>query len=309
MPARFTHALAGLLAITGFIALILGFYFSSQSPTVPAAAPEKKVAATIFPLYDIVRQIAGERVQVRLIVPPGGSPHTYEPTPSDLRAIRRASAVYAIGHGLDDWAASLAAAEPGLTRVVVDENITLLPPTVPFSDGATDEEAADFDPHYFLDDANGRLIAANIAADLSRRFPEDAAYFDARRQEFDAQMEETGRQIRNLLASVKNRHIIAMHDAWYYFSRAYGLTVDGSFEPSAGREPTPQYLAALGAAVKKAGVRTIYSEQQVSSAALESFARDYNLNIAVLDPESGRPGLDSYSALLIYNASVIAQNQ
>ncbi len=58
------------------------------------------MAATIFPLYDIARHVAGPVVDVLLILPPGASPHTFEPTPSRVRALAGAQAVFVIGHGL-----------------------------------------------------------------------------------------------------------------------------------------------------------------------------------------------------------------
>src|SRR5215467_1443726 len=92
------------------------------APPQPAAL---KVAATIFPLYDLVRQVAGPAVEVILLVPPGTSEHTFTVKPSTIRAITGCRAIFAIGHGLDDWVARLAR-EAGVPRtIVVDTGIPL----------------------------------------------------------------------------------------------------------------------------------------------------------------------------------------
>ena len=84
-----------------------------------ASAPVK-VAATIFPLYDLVRQVAGAAAEVVLLVPPGASPHTFTVKPGTVRALTGCAAVFTIGHGLDDWAARLAQ-EAGVKRTIVTD--------------------------------------------------------------------------------------------------------------------------------------------------------------------------------------------
>src|SRR5919108_2203650 len=91
----------------------------------PAPAAPLKVAATIFPLYDLVRQVAGPAVEVVLLVPPGASPHTFTVKPGTARALTGCVAVFTIGHGLDDWATRLAQ-EAGVKRTIVtDAGISL----------------------------------------------------------------------------------------------------------------------------------------------------------------------------------------
>src|SRR4030042_2116928 len=86
---------------------------------------KQKVTATIFPLYDIVRNIAGSEVKTELLLQPGASPHTYEPSPEDIKTLSQSQALFTIGHGLDSWATKLAAAE-NVKTIIVDKNLELL---------------------------------------------------------------------------------------------------------------------------------------------------------------------------------------
>ena len=89
------------------------------------AASRLKVAATIFPLYDLIRQVAGPDLDVTLLVPPGASPHMATFTPSTIRALTGSAAIFIIGHGLDDWVARLAS-DAGMTHTIrVDKGIAL----------------------------------------------------------------------------------------------------------------------------------------------------------------------------------------
>jgi len=101
--------------VAGLLLSISTLVWGAHSPVAPL-----KVAATIFPLYDLVRQVAGPAVEVVLLVPPGASPHTFTVKPGTVRALTGCAAVFTIGHGLDDWITRLAQ-EAGVTRTIVTD--------------------------------------------------------------------------------------------------------------------------------------------------------------------------------------------
>ena len=137
----------GLLALGGWI-----FFFNSQPS--PPPMPEQKVAVTVYPLYDIVRNISGDQMEVVLILPPGSSPHTFEPSPQDIQNLTGAETVFIISHGVDDWAGELAQ-KAGVGRIdAVDRNIDLL---------SAEENQTGANPHYWLSLINAQIIAQNVA--------------------------------------------------------------------------------------------------------------------------------------------------
>ncbi|MEY4723358.1 MAG: hypothetical protein RLZZ324_871, partial [Candidatus Parcubacteria bacterium] len=195
----------------------------------PARMPRSgrpRVAATVFPLYDIVRTIAGPDADVTLILPPGAEPHSFEPQPSTVRDIAASGAVYAIGHGLDDWI-DAAADSAGTSKVLVDRGIALRPPpyAVAISGGTADQDGSDADPHYWLNARNGVIIAETVAADLSRRYPAHAEGFQARLDAYRTRLLALDDEIRAELAARPQKNIVTFHAAWYYFADAYGLLV------------------------------------------------------------------------------------
>ena len=103
-------ALACAFSVLASLSILLA------SPPAKGTSPEG-VATTIPPLADIVRQVSGDTASVISILPPGGSPHTFDPRPGAVRELSRAGAIFAIGHGLDDWVSALASAA-GATRIV-----------------------------------------------------------------------------------------------------------------------------------------------------------------------------------------------
>ncbi len=290
-------------------ALIAGLFWLTAAVRKPAPAANARVAATIFPLYDIVRNVGRGAVETDLILPAGAEPHSFEPRPSLVVSLRGAAAVYAIGHGLDGWIEPVVAAA-GTTEVVVDRGIAIRPSVIPFSEpGSRTESEGPDDPHYWLTVPNAALIARTVADDLSIRFPDQAGRIRSNLNSYLAELEAADRAIRQDLAGLRSRSFISFHDAWYYFAAAYGLDLAGTFEPTAGREPTPRYLTALRDAIRKNNVTVLYFEPQFNVDLLRSFADDNNVKLAVLDDIGGAAGRDSYIKLMLANAETIKANQ
>lgn len=298
------------IVLGGLVIILVGAWFLAQPKTPQERSSKPHVAATIFPLYDLVRNIAGDAVVVDLILKPGASPHTFEPTPQLVQNTQEAQIVFAIGYGLDDWVLDLVA---DLSVIVqVDNGITLRQSTEPFFEAAEEGEVEDehgpTDPHYWLTAKNARLISQTIASSLKQTFPDLATEFDANLSTYTSQLEGLDKNIKETLRSVGNKKLITFHDAWYYFAEAYGLTIVGTFEPTVGREPTPKYLANLSKVIEETGVRVLYAEPQFSSAGMRAFLSDQNITIATIDPE-GAKNSTSYIDLMTQNALTIAQNQ
>lgn len=276
------------------------------------AVSNASVAVTSYPLLDIVRSVTGPSIEVGLVMPAGANPHSFEPTPSTIAMLTDARAVYAIGHGFDDWIDPVLR-ETGATKVVVDAGIALRRPAENVHDpldAADDEheEEGSVDPHYWLDARNASAIAATVAADLSLRFPEKKEMFASNLAVAQARFADTDRAVRETLASLTNRKVVTLHDAWYYFAEAYDIQVVGSFEPTAAREPSPRYLTTLEDAIRTSGARTLYTEPGVATAAIRAFAADNGLDIVELDPLEGATDGD-YHDILLHNAKTISAHQ
>jgi ABC-type Zn uptake system ZnuABC Zn-binding protein ZnuA len=254
-----------------------------------------RVAATIFPLFDIARQVAGPAANVALMLPPGASPHTFEPTPSQVRALAGARMVVVIGHGLDDWAARLGRSA-GVSRVVVvDRGVAL-----------RREAGGTVDPHYWLAPANARAIARTVAGELEGLAPARRSEIHSALARYLGQLGAVEAEIRRILADLPTRRIATFHDAFGYFAEAFGLEVAAVFEPYPGREPSPRFVAEFQRRVRASGVRTLFAEPQLSLEPLRPVARDLGVTLSVLDPLGGVAGRDTYLELLRFNARQVA---
>jgi zinc transport system substrate-binding protein len=274
--------------------------------------PKPKVAATIFPLYDIVKNVVGEEAEAVLILPPGASPHGFEPRPSQVAELAGAEVVFMIGHGLDDWAGEMALDAGAGELVKMDREIMLLEAShVHDEEGEEEHEEGEVlaDPHYWLNVPNALLMSRMVKEVLTQKYPERAEIFEVNQNEYAKRLAKLDGEIRAQLAGVSNKNIVTFHDGWRYFAREYGLTVAEVFEEVAGEEPTAAQVAEFGRRVEAAGVRVIFSEPQLSGELLGGLAGDFGVLVWQLDPLGGVPERDSYEKLMRFNAAQIVQSQ
>lgn len=282
-----------IITILALIIVTFGLtVFLDSSETVNDTRP--RVAASVFAVHSIVSEIAGNTLNVVRLMPSGANPHTFEPTPETITTLANAPVIYSIGLGIDNWATSLTEAD----SVTLYSKIDLL-----------QKDDRTTDPHYWLTIRNAKIMAQTVTQDLSSRFPEHADTFRTNLENYLNDLSAAELQIQELMTQVENNNIVTQHDAWYYFADAYGLNIIGTYEPSSGREPTPQDLAQLAELTEQYKVNAFFADAGESEATVLAFTQDNNLNYIALDAE-GTSGLyDSYINLMLGNAKLISENQ
>jgi len=297
-------ALIALAGLTGAL-LLLNFKQKPQAPT-----NQILVAATIPPVGDMVWQIAGadSGLMVMTILPPGASPHTYEPTPEDMRDLQNARLIFTIGHGLDDWAVSLTANIPQVEIITMDQGLNLREHDHGHEEDELKKEdhEENKDPHYWLSVKNAKIMAGNITQALITLDPANEKLYAENLADYMDELNYTDEAIKHKFRDFEKRDILTYHNAWGYFADDYDLNVIGAFEANPGQEPTIDQLAELQTKIKNHGLHTIFIEPQLSEQVIKPFSQDLGLKTAVLDPLGGSDM--GYTTLMLYNANAIAQS-
>lgn len=268
----------------------------------PRGSDRRVAAATIAPLADLVRRVAGPGWDVVTVVPPGVSPHVFEPTPRDVRKIAPAELVVTVGAGYDDWAVRLVSAcasratihDAGRSVGIVAEG---------GGHGHAHEDLA-HEPHWWLSPALAGRALGPIANQLSLIDPGGAAGYRERAAATAASLERLDAAVAKMLAPARGRPFVAAHDAWGHFSARYGLQPLGAIEPVPGREPSPRELSALITSARRARLRVIFTEPQFPVSAARVVAGEAGIDVATVDPIGGMPGRETYESLLRYDAAV-----
>ena len=276
--------------------------------SVPASADKIKVVATIAPLADFARQVGGDRVEVTLLLPPGASPHTFEPTPKVVREISQARLFLKIGSGLEFWAdRMLQSAPPNILVVDSSSGVDLIK-------GVSDSHDHNYqgrhartntDPHIWLDPVICTQIIAKIETALSRTDPSNAGYYKKNAAGYQEKLRALDKEISGRTKLFRTREYVTFHSAWAYFSRRYGLKVAAVIEESPGKEPAPRHVQRIIEILRGLNTRVIFAEPQFSPKIAETIARDAGAKVLFLDPEGGQKGRETYIQMMTYNLAIM----
>ncbi|MDQ7820489.1 MAG: zinc ABC transporter substrate-binding protein [Armatimonadota bacterium] len=238
----------------------------------PQAAPGRVVVvASSYPLYEFARQIAADRAEVLVLVPPGVAPHDYEPTPRDVVRLRSAKVVIVNGRGLEPWADRLLADLPAV-RVVAAEA------AAPVLTGA----GLEADPHLWLDPVAAEAVAAAVAAALARADPAGEPVYRQAEARLRQELRSLHRAYRDGLASCRHREFLAAHAAFGYLAARYGLVQIAISGPTAEAEPSPARMASLAALARARGLRVIFADPRRSRKAADVLAREVGARVLPL---------------------------
>jgi zinc transport system substrate-binding protein len=294
------------------VLLILGPGCATVEPEPPGENTVLNVVTTIYPLADIAGKLGGDQVSVTYLLPPGASPHTFEPTVEQARLVSEADLFIFIGAGLDDWAVKLAeSAGPGHNLLDLSDHVALLQADPHVHEH--EEEHHDHgpnDPHFWLDPIIVRdAITPAITGSLLLLTDDHEAYFSELAESYHQELSLLDEEIERKLASVQNRRFIAFHSAWQYFARRYNLEELAVIALFPGQEPSAGWMAELVELVEEYSVTAIFSETQFPPALAQRIAEESGLNLLELDPLGG-PDIESragYTDLMRHNLNIFLE--
>jgi ABC-type Zn uptake system ZnuABC Zn-binding protein ZnuA len=290
--------LATGLAWAALIMAAAGATYAADAADNSGAAsglPAIRAVATIFPVASIVREIGGDRVAVSTIVPSGACPHEFEITPADARAIDRANVVFLVSRPFDGWAIPQGGAPKGTVWVEFAE--ALKDSLIKLGNGVN--------PHIWLDPLLAGEMGKVVARELTRLDPAGSSIYAARARSFAASIDSLDAAIRAALAGSEAQEFVALHPAWTYFARRYGLVERGVLEVNPEQEPSAKRIARVIADMKRRGIKVVLSEEAAPEELVRTVAREAGARVIVLDLLGGETKLDrsTYFALMGYNAS------
>ena len=286
-----------LLAIIAVVILI-GCQERPQSTT--SAGNEKlSVVATLFPLYDFARTIAGDKAEVVLLLPPGVEAHAFEPRPEDAVKTAKAGLFIYTNKYLEPWAEKFVAGLGTKKLVVVDASKgATLHPAGSHQHKKAEEHHHDhhnhaerdekhehdsMDPHIWLDLGNALIMVDTIAQAMTSKDPTNAAVYTANAAALKQKLVQLDTEYKNGLSSCKTRTLLhGGHYAFGYLAKRYNLQYESAVSVSADAEPTPGRMVELIKQVKKSGVRYIFSEEMVSPRLTEAIAREAGVKVLSL---------------------------
>jgi len=251
------------------------------------AAAKTLVFTSVLPQKYVVRKIAGDLVDIEVLVAPGMSPHTFEPTPQQMSRLSRAKAYFLIGVSFEK------ALVERLVKICPDLNLVDTAKDIPrrsmetFADDhhhGDDCRHADgaADPHVWLDPLLVVIQAEAVASALSEMLPEHAGQFKESLLKLKKELTDLDKHLATSLAPLKGETMLVFHPAFGYFTDRYGLRQQAV--EIEGKEPGPRQLAALIRKCRKDGIRIVFVQKQFPVAAAQVIARAISGSVVQIDP-------------------------
>ncbi len=252
------------------------------------AAPDLTVAVTILPQKQIVERIAGNHAKVIVLVPPGASPHTYEPTPGQLADISSADLYIKVGSGIEferAWMDKIAALNPSMTIVNSSQGIGFLKSRGDEEeDGHSPASGGELgtDPHVWLSLRNARIMAENTYQGVAAADPSHAAEYRANADAFMGELDDLDASIARDVAARNISTFMVYHPSWSYFARDYGL-VQIPIEAD-GKEPTATGVQNLIRQAKEKNITIVFASPEYSTRSAEVIADEMGGKVVLVSP-------------------------
>ncbi|MGG5811408.1 metal ABC transporter solute-binding protein, Zn/Mn family [Falsiroseomonas sp. CW058] len=287
-------------------------------PTALRAQPARpRVVASFSILGDMVRQIAGDRVELRVIAGPDADAHGFQPRPSDAEALRGAALVVRNGLGFDAWMDRMLRAAGHRGQVVTaTEGIAPRPMAAHGHAHGGAERRGQAprqvpDPHAWQDLRLGIGYVRTIAAALAAADPAGATAHAAAAERYAARLASLDGWVRAEVATVPEarRKVVTSHDAFGYFGAAYGIAFLAPQGVSTEAEPSAAQVASLIRQVRAEGITAVFMENMGNPATLRRLAQEAGVRVRgqlFADALSGPDGpAPDYEAMFRHNVALL----
>lgn len=307
--------------ITVFILFVLFTGCTSNEQLTPEPARSDstlQVVATTSILADVVSEVAGDTVEVQLLIPLGSDPHSYQPTPSDMAAVSDADVVFMVGAGLEEFMDGVIEGTGGNALLVeVSEGIELMEFEHEEEEGeehADEDEHEGGDPHVWVDPNNVILWVQNIERVMSQMDPANSAVYAENANAYIEQLEELDQWIREEVSAIPadNRKLVTDHLLLGYFAEEYGFEQIGAVFPgySTMTEPSALEMAALEDAIRSLEVKAVFVGNTVNPQVSQRITEDTGAELVFfytgsLTEKDGPAG--TYLDYIRYNVTVITE--
>ena len=268
--------------------LIISSLLALNSCKKAVDSPSNLIVVSIYPYELLLKQMVGPEIEVRTLIPPNFSPHTYNPSPAELKSLYDANLVFSNGFGLETniQTALNALGEKHLSA----EQLLQLP-----------QKEENPNPHIWLSPRLMKKLVSELEEPLQRTFPsyKDSISFHCR--ELISQFSSLDSLIIQERAQFSHTPIITYHDSFHYFIQDYQLDYLGSIQSSPGQEPTPKELVYLGDLIKANQVKAIFVEPQMDRKSANVLAKEFHLQVIELDPLGRTINAQSLPKLILIN--------
>ena len=285
--ATISYSMFLLFLTSAYVTPIVGENMPVDKSTINDSPPKiqyssisnkVRVVASFYPIFDFVKKVGGDRVEVSSLVPVGIEPHDYEPTIQQVQNAQTADMLVINGGGFEEeWVKDIDA------EFLLDASVGLN-----LTGHAGEKSNGSMDPHIWLDPTLAKQQVEKIRDGLIKVDPANTAYYNENANRFISELDSLDRTIKSELSNCEKKDFIAFHNAFSYFASRYGLTQHSIQGVSPEAEVLPQRLQQTINLARDMGLDTVYSEELADPRFASVIAQEIpNGKVLVLSPIEG----------------------
>ena len=240
------------------------------------------ISVSVLPQKYFIERIVGDKFDVNVVIPPGSSPATYEPTPANLISLSHSPLYFRIGYiGFEKaWMEKIASVNPKMKVVDTSKNVELIT-----SDHHHEgKEKVGVNPHIWLSPSAVKIQAENIYNAIKIYDEKNEEFYTKNYESFINDLDKLNMQIKMMLKDIPNRKFIVYHPAWSYFARDYDLIqIPIEFE---GKNPSPKTIKNIIDVAIKENIKVVIVQKQFDTKQASAIAESINGHVIQMDPLS-----------------------
>jgi ABC-type Zn uptake system ZnuABC Zn-binding protein ZnuA len=284
---------------------------------VSDAVAQLKVVTSTTDLYDIAKEVGGDKITATHIGEGYQDPHFIEAKPSFVLQLRNADVWAFVGLDLEiGWMPLLLQGarnpklQPGQPGYL---DVSKVVPVLDMARGNVDRSQGDVhplgNPHYWLDPENGRRIAKLFRETFSKLDAKTASVYEANEKAFTQRLDAAEKSWGAHLAKIKGQPVVAWHTSWRYFAEYTGMNIVAFMEPKPGVPPSPTHVFEVIKDAKARGAKVVLQEPFYETKMSDLVAKQLSGAVLVLPPSvgglRGKP-VDDYISLMKYDIAALA---
>lgn len=236
---------------------------SSENGYSNSDSGKLKIISTVFPPYDLARQIAGDNAEISILLPPGSEIHNYEPSAKDMIAIRNCDIFLYIGGENEQWAEKLINSNDteNVTAVKLIDYVPTLSEDEDEHDHDHDHEHEhETDEHIWTSPKNAQLMLSAVYDAICKVDPSGKQTYTKNKDAYAKQLSDLDNAYRSAVDNAKNKTIVlADKFPFRYLAHEYGLEFSAAFAACSDEsEPGVSTMIKLTKTIKENNIPAVY---------------------------------------------------
>lgn len=300
--------------------LILGVVVTTGCFRKREVSKKRVIYATFFPVYDLVKSIAGDKFDVRMIIKDNQEPHDFELKANDMTKIVKADLIVYNGASMESFIDDLKSISKDDNKYLdLSQGLTLLKGKDESDDDHDDDYEEehkhhhDVNPHTWLSVKNAIIEADTIYNKLVSIDSKNASYYKKNFDKLTNELKELDKEFESKLSSVKSseKYFVVSHAAFNYLAKDYNLKQVAVTGISPEDEPTAKQLKEIADFTKKHNIKTIFFEGKATPKVAETLAKNTGARTSTLytmeslTKEESKKG---YVGLMKYNLEKLVES-